>query len=152
MEAGPATWEVAMHDWAGEIADRNYGIKRITDPQKLSELLAIIFSLALIAATLLFYAWNRSQIVSIGYASQQLQAQEEYLLHEERSLVLEEQTLKNPERIEAIARTQLGMIPLRASQLLTPQLPGVAPAGPVTLALAESSGSTVEARKSSATN
>jgi cell division protein FtsL len=141
-----------MNDWAGEIENRNYGIKRITDLQKLTELLWILFPLAMIAGILLFCAWNRSQIVGMGYGSQQLQALETSLLREEKRLILEDQTLKNPERIETIARAELGMIPLRANQLLTPQFQDPAPAGPVTLALAVSSRSAVEMRKSSATN
>ncbi len=136
-------------DWAGGIEDRNYGIRRITDSQKLSELLWIISSLAMVAGALLFYAWIRSQIVSMGYAQQQLQAQEESLLREQRKLILEEQTLKNPERIDAIARVELGMTPLRASQLLTPQLQNVESIGPNTLALASPSRSSAEIRKSS---
>ncbi len=136
-------------DWVGGIEDRNYGIRRITDSQKLSELLWIISSLAMVAGALLFYAWIRSQIVSMGYAQQQLQAQEESLLREQRKLILEEQTLKNPERIDAIARVELGMTPLRASQLLTPQLQNVESIGPNTLALASPSRSSAEIRKSS---
>ena len=66
-ESGPQHWETIMNDWAGGSESRNYGIKRITDPQKLSELLWIIFSLSMVAAALLFYAWVRNQIISIGY-------------------------------------------------------------------------------------
>ncbi len=136
-------------DWVGGIEDRNYGIRRITDSQKLQELLCIISSLAMVAGALFFYAWIRSQIVSMGYTQQQLQAQEESLLREQRKLILEEQTLKNPERVDAIARAELGMTPLRASQLLTPQLQNVESIGPNTLALASPSHSSAEIRKSS---
>jgi cell division protein FtsL len=141
-----------MIDWAGGIEDRNYGIKRITDPQKLSELLWIIFSLVVVAGALLFYAWARSQIISIGYNSQQLQAQEESLRGAQRNLILEEQILKNPERIDTIARNQLGMIRLRTSQLITPQFQDVEPIGSDTLALADTSDSSAEARKNPASN
>ena len=141
-----------MIDWAGGIENRNYGIKRVTDPQKLSELLWIIFSLVMVAGALLFYAWVRSQIISMGYNSQQLQAQGESLRGAQRNLILEEQILKNPERIDTIARNQLGMIRLRTNQLITPQFQDVEPIGSDTLALANTSDSSAEARKSPATN
>jgi cell division protein FtsL len=141
-----------MIDWADGIENRNYGIKRITDPQKLSELLWIIFSLVMLAGSLLFYAWVRNQIISMGYTGQQLQAQENFLLGAQRNLILEEQTLKNPERIETIARTQLGMIRLRTNQLITPQLQDVESMGSNDLALANTPNSSAEARKNTATN
>ncbi len=141
-----------MIDWAGGIENRNYGIKRITDSQKLLELLSIIFSLVMIAGALVFYAWVRSQIISMGYTGQQLQAQEESLLRDQRKLVLEEQTLKNPERVDAIARAELGMTPLRANQLLTPQMQNLESLGPNTLALSDSSHPSAEVRKSPITD
>ncbi len=141
-----------MYDWAGGSEDRNYGIKRITDPRKLSELLRIILSLSVIAGALLFYSWVRSQIIGIGYESQQLQAQEQNLLSVEKNLILEEQTLKNPERIEAIARNDLGMMRLRANQVLTPPNQGAESIGPNTLALATGSDSAAGTQKVPASN
>ncbi|HYK90992.1 MAG TPA: cell division protein FtsL [Acidobacteriota bacterium] len=141
-----------MIDWACGIENRNYGIKRITDPQKLSELLWIIFSLAMVAGVLLFYASIRSQITSMGYSVQQLRAQEDTLVSDQRKLILEEQTLKNPERIEKIARVDLGMTRLRTDQLLMPQYQDVEPLGSNTLALANPSRASAEARKSPITD
>jgi len=69
-----------MIDWSSETENRNYGIKRMTDSKRLSELLWIISSLAVVAGMLCFYAWIRSQIIHVGYISQQLQALEESLL------------------------------------------------------------------------
>ncbi len=136
-----------MIDWVGGIENRNYGIKRITDPQKLSELLGIILSLATIAGVLLVYAWIRSQIIDIGYSGQQLRAQEECLVREQRKLVLEEQTLKNPERVETLARVELGMTRLRANQLLTPQFQNLETIGTTALALTSVPESTPETKK-----
>ncbi len=141
-----------MIDWSGEFGNRNYGIKRRTDSKRLSELLWLISSLAVVAGTLCFYAWMRSQIIHVGYTSQQLQAQEESLLRDQKKLILEEQMLKTPERIETIARTELGMTRLRTTQLLTPQFPGEEPAGTDTLAYANRSNSAAEASRNPATN
>ena len=51
----------------------------------------------MIAAALLFYSWVRSQIVNTGYESQSLFAVKESLLRTQTQLILEEDTLRNPE-------------------------------------------------------
>ena len=110
-----------MIDWADGIETRNYGIKSEIDARMLSELARIIVSLALFAGALLFYSWVRNQLVETGYQTQKLFTAEETLLRTEQKLILEEETLTNPERIDLIARTDLGMTPLRPNQLIIPQ-------------------------------
>lgn len=141
-----------MVDWAGGIEDRNYGIKRITDPQRLSELLWIIFSLVFVAGALLFYAWTRSQIIGIGYTCQQLQVQGQNLLRANEKLIVQEAILKDPERIDYIARNDLGMMRLRTNQIIAPQFQDGEALGPNILALTQTANSTSGARKSPAAN
>jgi cell division protein FtsL len=107
-----------MTDWAEGIETRNYGIKNELDAGMLSELMRVIIALVMVAGALLFYSWVRSQIVNTGYESQRLFAEEELLLRTQKSLILEEETLRNPERIDAIARNELRMTPLHPNQLL----------------------------------
>jgi cell division protein FtsL len=113
--------ENKMTDWAEGIETRNYGIKSELDAGMLSELMRIIIALVLVAGALLFYSWVRSQIVNTGYESQQLFAEEESLMRAQKSLILEEETLRSPERIDAIARNELKMTPLHPNQLILPQ-------------------------------
>ncbi len=110
-----------MTDWADGIETRNYGIKNEIDGSMLSELIRMIVPLVMIAAALLFYSWVRSQIVNTGYESQSLFAAKESLLRTQTRLMLEEETLRNPERIDLIARNNLGMVPLRPNQFILPQ-------------------------------
>jgi len=110
-----------MTDWADGIETRNYGIKSEVDAGMLSELLRNIVPLAMIAGALLFYSWVRSEIVNTGYESQSLFTAEEDLLRTQKRLILEEETLSNPERIDMIARIDLGMTPLRPNQFILPQ-------------------------------
>jgi cell division protein FtsL len=110
-----------MKDWVGGIESRNYGIRRHLDAGMLSELLRIFIALLLVAGALLFYSWVQSQIVNIGYQSQKLFNEEEALRRTEKWLILEEETLRSPERIDAIARNELGMMPLRPNQIITSQ-------------------------------
>jgi cell division protein FtsL len=109
-----------MTDWADGIETRNFGIKRKVDRGVFSDLVRSILFLALVAGTLIFCSWVRHQIVSTGYESQVLFAEEESLLRIQKRLILEEETLKSPERIDIIARNDLGMAPLRPAQLLRP--------------------------------
>ena len=110
-----------MTDWAEGIENRNYGIKNRMDVGMLSELLRVILTLVMVAGALLFYSWVRSGIVSTGYESQHLFAEEESLLRTQKSLILEEKTLSDPQRIDTIARNELGMILLRPNQWILPQ-------------------------------
>ncbi len=114
-----------MTDWADGIETRNYGIKSEIDGSMLSELIRTISPLAMIAAALLFYSWVRSQIVNTGYESQSLFAVKESLLRTQTQLILEEDTLRNPERIDLIARNDLGMVPLHPNQFILPQFQDV---------------------------
>jgi cell division protein FtsL len=114
-----------MTDWAEGIEIRNYGIKGGIDISMLSEFFKAALALALIAGSLLFYSWIQNQIVSMGYQSQNLFMQEELLRRLQKRLILEEETLRNPGRINFIARRDLGMRPLRPEQLLpTPRRAG----------------------------
>src|SRR5512136_2197669 len=101
-----------MTDWADGIETRNYGITNEIDVHMLSELMRIIVALAMVAGAFLFYSWIRSQIINTGYESQNLFAAEQSLLRAQNRLMLEEEILRNPERIDIIARNELGMTPL----------------------------------------
>jgi cell division protein FtsL len=127
-----------MTDWANGIETRNYGIKSELDARVLSELMRTIIALVMVAGALLFFSWVRSQIVNTGYESQSLFAQEEALLRTQKRLILEEETLRNPERIDVIARNDLGMTPLRPNQLILPQLEDVERSTSNAMAMAES--------------
>lgn len=112
-----------MTDWVDGIEMRNYGIKRGIDVRMFSELMRAILSLAIVAGALVFYSWVRNQMVQTGYQSQNLYTMEEALLRTQQKLILEEETLRNPGRIDAIARNDLGMAPMHPSQLILPQIP-----------------------------
>ena len=127
-----------MTDWAEGIETRNYGIRSEIDTSMLSELVRTIIALAMVAGALLFYSWVQSQMVNTGYESQNLFNQEELLLRTQKSLILEEETLRNPERIDTIARNNLGMIPLHPNQLVLPQFEDVEFGDANALAMADS--------------
>src|SRR5437773_7206011 len=107
-----------MVDWAQERAISNNGITPKTDSRSLRQLLWLTLGPIMLAAVFVALLWERSQLVSIGYETQRLMEGEETLLRVQKSLILEEETLKDPERIDAVARGILGMAPLRPRQVL----------------------------------
>ena len=141
-----------MVDWANSAEINNYGIKREVSFRNLMELLWIIFTLLVLGGVLVFQSWERSQIVNMGYEIQRLQAVEDSLLRSHKALILEEETLKNPQRIDELAREVLGMSPLRPQQILPEPVPGVELDSVPTLALAAPTVSPSESKKSGLTN
>jgi cell division protein FtsL len=127
-----------MTDWAGDAEIRNYGIKSQIDGCMLSELLRTIITLSMVAGVLLFYLWVQNQIVTSGYESQNLFMEEGLLSRTHKRLVLEEEMLRNPGRIDIIARNNLGMAPLHPTQLMLPQRQTADIVSSETLAMANS--------------
>jgi cell division protein FtsL len=141
-----------MVDWANRIEARNYNVRRETDSRNMKELLKIILSLAMVASMLIYYSWVRSHFISVGYESQNLKTIEETLLRTQQSLILEEETLTNPERIDRIARNELSLVPMRPNQLISPQVQDVELSSAGVLAMADLSRSTGGLRKPSTSN
>jgi cell division protein FtsL len=141
-----------MIDWVGGIEVRNYGIKRVIGLRHLSVLLRMILPVAILMAFLCFYLWSCSQVVHLGYEDQQLQTLADSLRRTQKDLILEEETLKDPQRIDGIARNQLNMGPLHANQIVAPQDPAMGLNGPSVLALADPPASSSGSNALSAAN
>jgi len=141
-----------MTDWSSGIEIRNYGIKRVTDSRNLAGLLCMTLVLTVLAGVLVMYAWQRSQIIELGYQSQRLMELEATLLRVEKALVLETETLKDPARIDTIARDLLGMTPLRPHQLIPAVSPEIEWGVSSELALAETTSPGADSEKVAATH
>ena len=141
-----------MVDWADGFEISNLGIRRRTDSRVLLDLLCIVATVLIAAAVLIFYSWTHNRLVEIGYEEQKLQAQEESLLRDQRVLAVEEETLKDPERVDAVALGRLGMVRLHANQLIPPQAYDVELGGPSRVILAAAAPPSSEPPKASASN
>jgi cell division protein FtsL len=141
-----------MVDWANRIEARNYNVRRETDSRNIKELLKLILSLAMVAGVLVYYSWVRSHFISVGYESQNLETAESTLLHTQQNLILEEETLKNPERIDTIARNELNLMPLHPNQLLPTQAQDIESSAAGVLAMADLPRSSGGLRKPSTSN
>ena len=76
--------------------------------------LAAMFLFALFA-----YGWQHYQWIQYGYRIEEARKKKEQLSETSRQLRLERAFLRNPERIDAIARGQLGMVAPAPGQLVT---------------------------------
>ena len=76
-----------------------------------------------LAAILLFglfaYGWQHYQWIQYGYRIEEAQKKKERLAETGRQLRLERASLSNPQRIDSIARKQLGMVVPAPGQLVT---------------------------------
>ena len=64
----------------------------------------------------MFYAWQQFQWIQYGYEIQAAERRIDELAEVDRQLRLEVATLTSPQRIDRIARTQLGMVSVVAEQ------------------------------------
>ncbi len=96
----------------------NSRLVKYADPgERRSQNHMVLVSLAVVAL-LLLSAYPRFALTRTGYAIEELKLQRESLLETNRKLRLEEATLRDPGRIDAIARNQLGMVPAAAGQVI----------------------------------
>lgn len=73
-----------------------------------SDLLPSILIGGLVLVGVLFYVWQRIQVVRLGYQIEHLQSERTALLRQEKELRFEVARLRSLRRVEDIARHQLG--------------------------------------------
>jgi cell division protein FtsL len=81
----------------------------------LSQFLPVLLCWGLLAAVGILHVASRSQVVDAAYKLSSLEAENRTLLLDNDRLKLELATLKRPARLEALARTRLGMAPPEAA-------------------------------------
>ena len=113
-----------MTDWVYENETRNYGIKKKFGIN-VREMFFVLFLIVPITASFIFLLWVRSEITETGYEIQKLSWREEMVIRTHEKLIVTEEILQSPERIDRIARARLGMAPLRPEQVLPSWIPYV---------------------------
>jgi cell division protein FtsL len=83
----------------------------------LGEILAAALAVALLALVGIIHVTSRVLVVSQGYELSRLDAQSTELVRENDQLKLELATLKGPQKLEATARSQLGLVTPPPSQV-----------------------------------
>ena len=82
-------------------------------------LLPVLGFIALLLAVSLFFVWSRVQVTGLEYEISQLESSLRGVQQEASNLRLEAASLSNPERIERVARKELGLHLPSAEQVIT---------------------------------
>jgi hypothetical protein len=86
----------------------NSRVVRISDPARRREIRIFSASVALLFLMVMFYAWQHFSAVEYGYKIEAQKTEYDRLTELNRSLKLEEARLKDPGRIDVLAR-QMGL-------------------------------------------
>ena len=95
----------------------NSRLVKVADPRERRAQHRLVLVSLLLSAAILASAYQRFAIIRSGYRLEELKGQREQLLEANRQLHLEEASLRNPERVDAIARAQLGFATPTPSQM-----------------------------------
>lgn len=86
----------------------NSRVVKISDPRRRREIRIFSATVAAIFLMMLFYAWQHFSAVQYGYEIETQKIQRDQLVEQNRALKLEEAGLRDPGRIDALAR-QMGL-------------------------------------------
>ena len=104
----------------------NSRLVKVEDPRRGREMRQFGFALACLFLLVMTYAWQHFKAIEYGYQIESLKIQRDGMLEMNRELHLEDASLRNPERIDAMAR-KLGLQSPQAGQVM--HLDGSADAG-----------------------
>ena len=86
----------------------NTRLVRVADPVRRRELALFTIALTMLTLFTFMYLWQHFSSIEYGYKIEALRSQRDQLTDVNKTLRLEEASLKDPERIDAIAR-RMGM-------------------------------------------
>jgi len=95
----------------------NPRLVKVDDPQRSREMKMLGTALACLCLLVLAYAWQHFRAVEYGYKISELKAQRDSLVEVNRALRLEEASLRNPERIDKLAK-DMGLVSPQPGQVL----------------------------------
>ena len=94
----------------------NSRVFKIVDPKRRRELASFAFTLGILLMFAMIYVWQHFSAIEYGYKIEQLKSEREAIMESNRSLKLEESSLRDLSRIDPLAR-QMGLQPPTAGQL-----------------------------------
>lgn len=95
----------------------NSRMVKVEDPVRSREMRQFGIALACLFFLVMTYAWQHFKAIEYGYKNESLKIQRDGLKEMNRALRLEEASLRDPERIDTLAR-QLGLQSPRAGQVI----------------------------------
>src|SRR5262245_38949665 len=82
----------------------NSRVVKVVDPKRRREIRIFSASVAALFLLMMFYAWQHFRAIEYGYHIEAQKAERDRLVELNRSLKLEEASLRDPGRIDALAR------------------------------------------------
>ena len=95
----------------------NSRLVRVSDPQRRREVRMFSAVVSLFFLMAMFYTWQHFRSLEYGYQIESLKIQRDNMVEVNRELHLEDATLRNPERIDVMAR-KLGLQSPQAGQVM----------------------------------
>jgi len=105
----------------------NSRLVRELDVERRRECFSLLGLGVLVFLFVLLFAWQHFQCVRYGYQVEQLKAEYATLEEHNHQLRLEQAALADPERIDTLARTRLGMVSPNPQQVIRVGWPEPAP-------------------------
>jgi len=94
----------------------NSRLVKVADPRQRREMKMCTLAMLVLFALAIVYVWQHFSAIEYGYKIEALRAQRDSLVEANRALKLEEASLRNPERIDALAKT-MGLQAPQAGQV-----------------------------------
>ena len=95
----------------------NSRVVRVADPKRTREMAMFLVAVCCLFALVMTYAWQHFSAIEYGYRIEALQAQKTGLVEINRALRLEDASLRDPGRIDQLAR-QMGLQSPTAGQVI----------------------------------
>ena len=95
----------------------NSRLVKMEDPRRGREMRHFAMALACLFLLVMTYAWQHFKAIEYGYQIESLKIQRDNMVETNRELHLEDATLRNPERIDVMAR-KLGLQSPQAGQVM----------------------------------
>ena len=116
-------WGADRRNWSGtpeiyfpkEID--NSRLIKVADPQHQREMKHFTMALIVLFAVVMVYAWQHFSAIEYGYRIEALKSRRDALVEMNRALRLEQASLRDPERIDALAR-RMGLQTPEAGQVM----------------------------------
>lgn len=96
----------------------NSHLRREVDPARRRDCFALLGLVVGVFVFALLFAWQHFECVRYGYQFEQLRVQHKALVERNHQLRLEQAALADPQRIDELARKQLGLAPPAPQQVI----------------------------------
>ncbi len=106
----------------------NTRVVKVADPVRRREMAIFGATLVVLFALVMMYGWQHFSSIEYGYKIEQLKSNCDQVVEANRTLRLEQASLRDPERIDAMAR-KMGMVPPQAGQVQRLDSDGLASPG-----------------------